>query len=141
IVASRGGDAAAEAAAKIGRGAVAHALDTADAAALNAITILFANALRGDRVLVNCADPGWVRTDMGGRAASRKGRIRSSGWPRFPTTARPAASSTTGNGSSGKSTHLPAPRPQEPAPARRHVARPRHVARRHPQAQLRSIED
>ena len=40
-------------------------------AALNAITILFANALRGDRVLVNCADPGWVRTDMGGHAAPR----------------------------------------------------------------------
>jgi NAD(P)-dependent dehydrogenase (short-subunit alcohol dehydrogenase family) len=41
-------------------------------AALNAVTILFANALRGDRVLVNCADPGWVRTDMGGRAARRR---------------------------------------------------------------------
>jgi len=40
-------------------------------AALNAITILFANALRADGVLVNCADPGWVRTDMGGRAAPR----------------------------------------------------------------------
>ena len=40
-------------------------------AALNAITILFANALRRDGVLVNCADPGWVRTDMGGDAAPR----------------------------------------------------------------------
>jgi len=40
-------------------------------AALNAITILFANALRRDRILVNCADPGWVRTDMGGAAAPR----------------------------------------------------------------------
>jgi len=40
-------------------------------AALNAITILFANALRGDGVLVNCADPGWVRTDMGGSSAPR----------------------------------------------------------------------
>jgi NAD(P)-dependent dehydrogenase (short-subunit alcohol dehydrogenase family) len=40
-------------------------------AALNAITILFANALRADGVLVNCADPGWVRTDMGGDAAPR----------------------------------------------------------------------
>ena len=40
-------------------------------AALNAITILFANALRHDGVLVNCADPGWVRTDMGGNAAPR----------------------------------------------------------------------
>jgi len=40
-------------------------------AALNAITILFANSLRGDGVLVNCADPGWVRTDMGGSSAPR----------------------------------------------------------------------
>jgi NAD(P)-dependent dehydrogenase (short-subunit alcohol dehydrogenase family) len=40
-------------------------------AALNAVTIQFANALRRDRVLVNCADPGWVRTDMGGSAAPR----------------------------------------------------------------------
>jgi NAD(P)-dependent dehydrogenase (short-subunit alcohol dehydrogenase family) len=40
-------------------------------AALNAITILFANALRRDHILVNCVDPGWVRTDMGGRSAPR----------------------------------------------------------------------
>jgi NAD(P)-dependent dehydrogenase (short-subunit alcohol dehydrogenase family) len=40
-------------------------------AALNAITILFANSLRRDGVLVNSADPGWVRTDMGGRGAPR----------------------------------------------------------------------
>jgi NAD(P)-dependent dehydrogenase (short-subunit alcohol dehydrogenase family) len=40
-------------------------------AALNAVTILFANALRADGVLVNCADPGWVRTDMGGNSAPR----------------------------------------------------------------------
>jgi NAD(P)-dependent dehydrogenase (short-subunit alcohol dehydrogenase family) len=40
-------------------------------AALSAVTILLANALRRDRVLVNCADPGWVRTDMGGSAAPR----------------------------------------------------------------------
>jgi NAD(P)-dependent dehydrogenase (short-subunit alcohol dehydrogenase family) len=40
-------------------------------AALNALTIQFASALRRDHVLVNCADPGWVRTDMGGSAAPR----------------------------------------------------------------------
>ena len=40
-------------------------------AALNAITILFANALRSDHIVVNCVDPGWVRTDMGGRSAPR----------------------------------------------------------------------
>jgi NAD(P)-dependent dehydrogenase (short-subunit alcohol dehydrogenase family) len=40
-------------------------------AALNAMTILFANALRRNGVLVNCADPGWVRTDMGGSSAPR----------------------------------------------------------------------
>ena len=34
---------------------------SASKAALNAVTILFANALRRHRVLVNCADPGWVR--------------------------------------------------------------------------------
>jgi len=38
-------------------------------AALNAITIQFASDLRKARV--NCVDPGWVRTDMGGPAAPR----------------------------------------------------------------------
>jgi NAD(P)-dependent dehydrogenase (short-subunit alcohol dehydrogenase family) len=40
-------------------------------AALNAVTALFAHALRSDGVLVNCADPGWVKTDMGGPSAPR----------------------------------------------------------------------
>lgn len=41
--------------------------------ALNAYTRILARELRGDprRILVNAACPGWVRTDMGGRAAPR----------------------------------------------------------------------
>jgi NAD(P)-dependent dehydrogenase (short-subunit alcohol dehydrogenase family) len=38
-------------------------------AALNAITVMLANALPHARV--NCVDPGWVRTDMGGPHATR----------------------------------------------------------------------
>lgn len=40
-------------------------------AALNALTRLLSSAARGHDVLVNAVDPGWVRTDMGGRAAPR----------------------------------------------------------------------
>jgi NAD(P)-dependent dehydrogenase (short-subunit alcohol dehydrogenase family) len=40
-------------------------------AALNALTRLLASAARGRDVLVNTVDPGWVRTDMGGRSAPR----------------------------------------------------------------------
>lgn len=39
-------------------------------AGLNALTRMVANAVRGD-VKVNAACPGWVATDMGGRAAPR----------------------------------------------------------------------
>ena len=38
-------------------------------AALNALTRQLAAATAGTNVLVNCVDPGWVRTDMGGRGA------------------------------------------------------------------------
>jgi NAD(P)-dependent dehydrogenase (short-subunit alcohol dehydrogenase family) len=37
-------------------------------AALNALTLMLAAALRRDHVLVNAVCPGWVATDMGGRA-------------------------------------------------------------------------
>ena len=40
-------------------------------AALNALTRLLSSAARGRDVLVNAVDPGWVRTDMGGRSAPR----------------------------------------------------------------------
>ena len=40
-------------------------------AALNAFTRILAETYRNDNVLVNAVDPGWVRTDMGGRSAPR----------------------------------------------------------------------
>ena len=40
-------------------------------AGLNAMTIQLAAATRGTGVLVNCVDPGWVRTRMGGSSAPR----------------------------------------------------------------------
>jgi len=40
-------------------------------AALNALTIQLAAATKGAGVLVNCVNPGWVRTRMGGRSAPR----------------------------------------------------------------------
>jgi NAD(P)-dependent dehydrogenase (short-subunit alcohol dehydrogenase family) len=38
---------------------------------LNAVTCQLAYALKAKGVAVNAVDPGWVRTDMGGRNASR----------------------------------------------------------------------
>ena len=39
--------------------------------ALNAVTKQFAGALKGQNIAVNCVDPGWVQTDMGGNSATR----------------------------------------------------------------------
>jgi NAD(P)-dependent dehydrogenase (short-subunit alcohol dehydrogenase family) len=54
-----------------GSGQIADMRDGAPAyslskAALNALTLMLADALRRDRVLVNAVCPGWVATDMGG---------------------------------------------------------------------------
>ncbi|HET9987449.1 MAG TPA: SDR family NAD(P)-dependent oxidoreductase [Kofleriaceae bacterium] len=40
-------------------------------AALNALTRIFAGELAARNIRVNATDPGWVRTDMGGRGAPR----------------------------------------------------------------------
>jgi NAD(P)-dependent dehydrogenase (short-subunit alcohol dehydrogenase family) len=39
--------------------------------ALNALTRILADELKGTNILVNAADPGWVRTEMGGSSATR----------------------------------------------------------------------
>ncbi|MBD2700995.1 SDR family oxidoreductase [Spirosoma sp. BT702] len=39
--------------------------------ALNAVTRQFAGAFKAQNIVVNCVDPGWVRTDMGGPGANR----------------------------------------------------------------------
>jgi NAD(P)-dependent dehydrogenase (short-subunit alcohol dehydrogenase family) len=39
--------------------------------ALNGVTLMLADKLRGDGIAVNSVCPGWVRTDMGGAGATR----------------------------------------------------------------------
>ena len=61
--------------------------------ALNALTRIVADEVRGYNIKVNTMCPGWVRTEMGGlrREAWRKRRIPLSGWRCWAMTARPAA--------------------------------------------------
>ncbi len=44
---------------------------SASKSALNTLTRMLADAVRGSNVLVNAVCPGWVRTDMGGSSAPR----------------------------------------------------------------------
>lgn len=52
----------------IGSGALAYRISKT---ALNAMTLVLANELRGSNIAVNTVDPGWVNTDMGGASAPR----------------------------------------------------------------------
>ena len=50
-------------------GAFANGPYTSSKAALNMLTVIFAHQLKGTKVKVNSAHPGWVKTDMGGKEA------------------------------------------------------------------------
>ena len=54
--------------AEMGAGALGYRMSKA---AMNVVTRVLAAELAGDRILVNSASPGWVRTEMGGAAATR----------------------------------------------------------------------
>ena len=54
--------------ADMGGGATSYRLSKT---ALNALTRNLAAELRGENILVNCLNPGWVKTDMGGTGANR----------------------------------------------------------------------
>ena len=53
---------------EMGPGYIAYRMSKA---AINVVTRVLAAEVEGMGILVNSADPGWVKTDMGGRGASR----------------------------------------------------------------------
>lgn len=55
----------------MGGGTPAYSVSSVSKAALNALTRMLADELRGSRILVNSVCPGWVATEMGGLNAPR----------------------------------------------------------------------
>ena len=73
--------------------------------ALNDFTIHLAYELRNTKIKVNSAHPGWVKTDMGGPQATMElseGAKTSAALATLPTTAPPAASSTSASPCPGR---------------------------------------
>ena len=80
----------------------------ASKAALNAFTVHLAYELRDNKIKVNSAHPGWVKTEMGGPNAPMEvseGEKRARNSPHLPRTARAAGSSILESHCRGKITN------------------------------------